>query len=255
MRYEIRALSGAEILDTSFRLLRNHFVLLVGITATVYFPLALLGGLIGRAAERGPSDVDFTTMLTGVATIALLGTIGGTLVFAAVTHAIAEIYCGRTVTWRQALARAQREFVRVVGTTLLFGLFLLIGLLLFVIPGLYLALSWLVLWPVMLIERRFGMRALRRSRELMRGNLLRALGVLAVVWLVSAVLGTGLALPVAAVPMLQTAVSGFVQAVTTTYGAIVTVLFYFDVRCRKEAFDLDHLARLVAGTAPSPASV
>lgn len=250
MRYEIRALSGAEILDTSFRVLRNHFVLLVGITASVYLPLAIVLSLIGEATERGPSDTAFMTVLVGIGAVAVLATIGGTLVFTAVTHAIAELYSGHTVTWRQALARAQREFVRVVGTTLLFALFCLLGFLLFVLPGVYLALSGAILWPVMLIERRFGMQAIRRSRDLMRGNLLRALGVLVVVWLVSAAIGTGLTLPVAAIPSVQTAVSGLVQAVTTTYGAIVTVLLYFDVRCRKEAFDLEHLARLVAGTDP-----
>ena len=250
MQYEIRAMSWAEILDTSFRILRNHFGLLVGIAASVYVPMAIAGMGLAGLFERGPGEQSLVVLAGVILAIALLVTTAATLVFAATTWAIAELYCGRTVTWQQALARSQRHFARLLGTTILSSILALLGFVL-VLPGIYLVLSWVVLWPVMLIEGRFGTRALGRSRDLMRGNLLRALGLLLVVWLVSGVLSTGLALPVAAFPMLQSVVSGAVNAVTSVYGAAVAVVLYFDVRCRKEAFDLAHLAELVAAAPES----
>ena len=42
MAYEIRAMSFAEVLDTGFRLIRDHFALLVGIGLVLYAPLAVL---------------------------------------------------------------------------------------------------------------------------------------------------------------------------------------------------------------------
>lgn len=246
MRYEIRASSWSEILDTSFRILRNHFGLLVGIAASVYVPMSIAGAGLAGLFERGPGGQSLVVLIGVIVAIGLLVTTGATVVFAAITYAIAELYCGRTVTWQRALARGQRHFVRLLGTTILSSIFALLGFVLLIVPGLYLVLSWVVLWPVMLIERRFGTRALGRSRDLMRGNLLRALGLLVVVWLVSSVLTTGLTLPVVAFPMLQSVVAGAVNAVTTAYGAAVAVVLYFDVRCRKEAFDLTHLAELVA---------
>ena len=33
------------------------------------------------------------------------------------------------------------------------------------------------------------------------------------------------------------------------------VLLYFDIRCRKEAFDLEHLSQLVAGSEAPPAPI
>ena len=39
--------------------------------------------------------------------------------------------------------------------------------------------------------------------------------------------------------------SALAQAVAFAYYSAVSVVFYFDVRARKEAFDLEHLARLV----------
>jgi hypothetical protein len=249
MRYEIRALSASEILDTSFRILRDHFALLVGVTASVYVPVSLAGAAATAIVRRGPSGRSLLVLGAGGLAILTLITIAVTIVFAGITSAIAEIYCGRTITWRGVLARGQRDFGRLVGTTLLYGLLVLLGFLLLVVPGVYLMLSWALLWPVMLIERTFGSAALRRSRALMQGHRLRAVLLALLVWVVSGVLSTALALPLAAVPILQSLVSGVVNAVTATYGAAVFVLLYFDIRCRKEAFDLEHLAALVSAPA------
>jgi hypothetical protein len=46
-------------------------------------------------------------------------------------------------------------------------------------------------------------------------------------------------------PLLGAVIEGFAQAISTAYGTVVIVLLYFDARCRKEAFDLEHLAQLV----------
>lgn len=246
MRYEIRAMSWSEIMDTAFRILRNHFVLLVGIAATVYLPLSILGGVTTRAVERGPSNYSLAELVLGGLGLVLLVSVGATIVFAAITHAIAELYCGREVTWQGALARAQRSFMPLVGTTLLSGLVVFLGFVLLIVPSIYLFLSFVVLWPVMLIEGTFGTRALRRSHALMQGHLLRALGLLSAVWVVSTVLTTALTLPVTALPILGAVVPGAVNSITNAYGAAIAVVLYFDVRCRKEAFDLEHLAALVA---------
>lgn len=243
-------MSMSEILDTSFRVLRNHFALLVGIAASVYVPMSIVGAALARGFDRGPDDVSFPTLIGIVLILITLAGLATTLVFAAITHATAELFLDRPVTWRSALAHAQPRLGRIIATTLLSSLVVLLGFIALIVPGVYLALSFVVLWPVMLIEGRWGTEALRRSRTLIRGHRLRALGLLATVWFLSAVLSTGLALPAAALPRVRDVVSGAVVAVTTVYGAVVAVLLYVDVRCRKEALDVEHLARLVA---PDPA--
>ena len=46
------------------------------------------------------------------------------------------------------------------------------------------------------------------------------------------------------------------EAVGVAFASAVSVVFYFDIRCRKEAFDLEHLAGLVEDeatpTLPAP---
>ena len=53
MQYEIRTMSLAEVMDTSFRILRDHFVPIAGISAILNVPAALGQSLIQTEAEAG----------------------------------------------------------------------------------------------------------------------------------------------------------------------------------------------------------
>ena len=106
----------------------------------------------------------------------------------------------------------------------------------------------------MVLERVFGMAALRRSSELMTDNKWRGFVVgLVVVALVRVVSG-GATWALNAWPIPNAVASTIVGMVTYAFLYAVIVVFYFDVRCRREAFDLEHLAQLVEqrGSAPAP---
>ncbi len=60
------------------------------------------------------------------------------------------------------------------------------------IPGLILLTVWSVAAPVVVLERPRGLRALRRSRELVRGNGWRVFGVIAAVALAVNIVGRGI---------------------------------------------------------------
>jgi hypothetical protein len=56
--------------------------------------------------------------------------------------------------------------------------FAAVGAIVFFVPGLLLMTIWSVVAPVVVLERPGGLRALRRSRQLVRGNRLRVLGMI-----------------------------------------------------------------------------
>ena len=102
----------------------------------------------------------------------------------------------------------------------------------------------------MVLEGKFGGKALSRSLELMKGQRLRAFGILLIATGLQAVLGMGFDLALAAIPVIGTLGTAFIYSVTGAYVAAVSVVLYFDIRCRKEAFEVEQLARIVeAGTA------
>jgi hypothetical protein len=251
MQYEIRARSFGEILDTGFRVLRDHFALLIGVGAVFYLPITLLGVSIENAAANGSPGLGLATMAVGFGVVAV---IVSPIVGAAITFAVGEVFLGRTVTVAASLRRAVSIIVPLLGTALLAGIFTALGFVVLVIPGIYLMLSFLLLWQVGVLEQRFGMLGIRRSRELMRGNLLRGAGVLILAALMVGVLGGVLQLVLGFIPYLGALAVGLARAVTAAYTSAVSVILYFDIRCRREAFDIEHLAQQVLAASP-PAGV
>ena len=122
---------------------------------------------------------------------------------------------------------------------------ILAGFVLLLVPGIYLAFAFLLVYQVAVIERVFAVSAMRRSRELMSGNLLRGVGLMIVVGLVSTVITLAVSFTIGLIPMAGTLAVAVVAAVTMAFQSAVLIVLYFDLRCRKEAFDLEHLARSV----------
>lgn len=250
MGYEIRAMSFAEIMDAGFRIVRRHFGLIVGIAAALYVPIAVLGALVVPETVPGAGPWAVAGTAGGIAFLIGLGLyaiIISPIVSAATTYAIGEIYLGRTTTVAQALRVGATMVLPIVGTSLLVGMAVILGFILLVIPGFYLFLSFLLVWQVMVLERRYGFAAMGRSRELMRGNLLRGFGITIVGAIVVAVVGGAIGLVVGHVPVIGPIGEGIARSAGVAYTSAVAVVLYFDIRCRKEAFDLEHLARLVGG--------
>lgn len=246
MSYEIRAMSLGEVLDTAFRLVRNHLVLLLGIAFALALPQQAFQAYV-NAFKSAPSP----QVAAGSIGFLIFLIIVSPIVSAAITHAIAEIYLGRTVTIWGAYKVGFRLFFQLVGTAFLMTLLMAIGLLLFVIPGFYLMLAFMLTYQVIVIERVAGFTALKRSRELAKQNLLRILGIYVVAVVLMSVVGLVVSLVLGRIPVVGVVGNALTQAVMSAYMPAAFVVLYFDIRCRKEAFDLEHLAQVVEGQAPA----
>ena len=262
-RYEIRAMSLGEILDAGLWLLRDHARVLVGAAAVLHVPMALL-------------LTAWPLLPVSAALMALVFP----LVHAVVTWTVGEVYLGRPVSVPSALRAVWSLLLPLTGTMLLVWLFFAIAvtviMLASVITGMvagrfgaaaavivtapaffiYLGLIFALLAPVMVLERTFGPRALRRSRDLLRGSGGRALGAYLAGSVLANVLSGVVQMALGRVPVLGPIGIGLARAACVAYTSAVLVLLYFDIRCRKEAFDLEHLAQLVAReplAVPAPA--
>ena len=240
--YEVRAGSIGRVLDTGFRLVREHFVPLVGIALSVTLPVEVLARLV--TGMRSTPNAQAIGSAVGLLLVAL---IVSPIVSAAITHAVSEAYLGHEVRLLDSLTVGLRLFMRLLGTAMLMTLLTALGFVLLVVPGLYLMLAWLLTYQVMVIEGLSGWEALQRTRKLSAGHLMRILGVLLVASILMLVVGGVLELVIRSVPVLSVLVSAVVQAVFSAYMSAALVVLYFDIRCRKEAFDLEHLAELVSG--------
>ncbi len=267
MTYDIRPLSFGEILDRSFRVYLDNFAVLFGISAVVLIPAGILlssGFLIGN----GPATIlDFLFLI-----------VAAPAMHAALTVGVAEAYLGRPVTIAEAYQTIRPIFLPFIGTYFLLALVFifpaalfggLLGFLnsfsgvIFVLAliagatiGIYFLVCCALVGPVMIVERRFGMAALKRSRELMLGSWWLTIGILITAGLIANVPAGALKFVWGFIPVLGVILTAATQAAASAYSMIALMIYYFDRRCRTEEFDLRLLAEQIrAQSGPISAAV
>src|SRR5579871_6453358 len=138
---DLRPLSLGEILDRTFTIYRNYFLLFFGITAlprllvlAIQIPqLWLVEGYPARYQVTTVTGGLFTLVLAIVSVVAYLYSQGGTI------FAISDIYLGRSITIGEALGRMKGNLGTLFGVVLLNGLAILGATILLIIPGIYVA--------------------------------------------------------------------------------------------------------------------
>ena len=165
---------------------------------------------------------------------------------AALIENISASYLGETLPAGASYARAAPRLVPLLWTQLLAGLVIGLGYLMCIVPGIYFSLWFLVIAPVVILERTNGSTAMGRSRELMRGNVGKGFLVMLVVGLLSGVINAALGAVIGLIPWPHVAFRGFFEnvlpALTLPIQTAPLILLYYDLRIRKEAFDLQMLS-------------
>ena len=242
LAYNIRPLSFAEILDRAFRVFRDHFSVLVGISAVLWLPYGAILA-VGNTSH----------VVSGIAELAFW--LLFPVMYVALTAAVANVYLDRPITVGDAYRSIRVILTPIVGTYLLLYLLVIIGFIALVIPGIYLLNCWSLAAPVMIVEHRFGMTALRRSRQLVTGVWWRTFGIFFVASLIAEVPAGVLHLFWSYIPVFGPILTAGTSAIATSYSLVVLVIYYFDRRCRTEDFDLRFLAEQIRSdaAAASPA--
>ena len=278
---QLHPMGIGEILDVAIKIYRRNAWTLFRIVLVVIAPLSLLANLIVVSAipahltphtERigdqlfivtTPTTAQWHTLLAGVAAAALLGMVGYLVATGATYKAVADAFLGGEPNWKRSLAYAFKRAHSLLWVTLLGGLLVMTGTVLFFIPGLYLGVAFAVVIPAVMTEDIRGRAALRRSRRLVKGRWWRTLTLLVLGAILSGVLFyaailmvpvvTGNAGPRTVVGVVVDALtSTALSALTIPFAAAYVTVLYFDLRVRREAFDLQLLALEVGVDAPPP---
>jgi len=186
----------------------------------------------------------------------------------ATVYAVSELYLGRPTTIGQSLSRVRGELGSLFGVIILNGLVTGLCFLLLIIPGIYMACRLCVCIPAALLENLGPRDSLERSFGLTKDNAGRAFLILLlyVVILYAALFlfdmpfafGVQSAAHDPAMLRVWTAlmqVGNFVASILVTpVFTIAASIFYFDLRVRKEAFDLQLMMNPQAAGVPAPRS-
>jgi len=258
------------ILDRSFRLYAQNFSLMFGITAVFNLPLIVLSALPLLTSSTGRTFPAIAVSLGGlVSLIALL--VIQPLVTGAVTKAVSDKYIGNPATAAASLKEAWGCVGTLLLTQFVAGLVVILGLMLLVVPGILWMLSYSLIAPVVIIEAAGRGRQVlsltgrsvpvvmersdirRRSWDLVKGNRGRIFIIVAAIFVLTMLLSAGGGSVTSMFfdatsrmgGAIRTIISDVIQIVVTPLQTIAITLMYYDLRIRKEGFDLEMLSQAI----------
>lgn len=199
-------LGVGDVLSRTFSIYRDQ--------AGVLLPVAFWMFLLVAIAELLAGDNEFSLFVVSI----VLGLTVTFLYQGMVVAVVKDIQDGRRDNSVGELVRlVVPVLMPLIGAGLLVGVATGFGLLLLVVPGLYLLTIWAVTAPAIVVERRGAFDALGRSRQLVRGNGWPVLGVVVLAFLITIVVAVLLGMVAAAISSGE-----IVAAVTLTLAATVT---------------------------------
>jgi len=270
---DLRPLSLGEILDRTFTIYRRNFLLFVGIIAIPQ--LMVLAFNLGQTFIKGSSFPKVASIGSG-ALLVILG-IAGIVVYVVAylfahggtVYAVSDLYLGRPTSIGASLRRMRGQAGTLLGVSLLNGLATFAGLILLIIPGIYIACRLATCIPAALLENLGPRESLERSFTLTKDNAGRSfviyllyLSILYGLLLLCAfpfLIAIGLSAKNPGMLKVWVAFSQFgtslATVLVTPIFTIATTVFYYDLRVRKEAFDLQMMMNPNEALAPAPTAL
>jgi hypothetical protein len=222
------------------RLFLGIGILLIPLGAVISIVQALVLGGFGLAGVDATGEGAGALVLLLVAIGLTLTLLGLALVQAATACALILIDAGEEIGPVEAYRRALVQIRPLLGALgIAVGVWVLLTATAFLFPvALWLAVRWSLLAPVVEIEGRSAVSALRRSSELVRGHWLRVASLVGVGTVLALAagpfLGALLILLTDAPPALLNVLAGVVYALAMPFVALTTAYVYFDARTRFE---------------------
>jgi hypothetical protein len=241
-----RARSVPELLDAAFQVLRARYLQLLTAALVISLPAFVLDLVV--PAEGDPVVTllhNFLLVYAGAAAVVI----------------VSDAYLGQERGLGQVLRAVFSRFGSIWGVGLMKNLMIGFGLLLLVVPGVIAFIVTFAMIPAVLLEGASTSQSFDRSRALARGQwgrilaaqllgfLLMYLAYFAAIMLLGVVMGlTG---------AIGEGVAGMLDALLLTalypLPATVTVLLYYDLRIRNEAFDIQMLMDAAQAIDPAAA--
>lgn len=238
----LRPLTLGEILDVSFGLYRSMFLTLLVVGVAVHLVPVLIETYLQASGRIFLLDlVNLGYWLVAI----IMNSIG----VAATTSIISEAYLGRRMTAGEALRRAMPLTWPLLVVSLLSSLLIGIGFMLLIVPGVILLSGLLLSSVAMVVEHPpRATAAMARSWELSKGHKGQVFGTVLVAFLLLLVprIAVGVIWGISGgsrTALLPVVVSSILEVAVYPYLYTVITLVYYDLRIRKEGFDLDLLAQ------------
>ena len=222
-------MSIGAVLDEAWTLFTRFFLRFAVIAAIVFASINLIYALVVSAVSNQNDGAAAMLAVVGFAA-AIVGT---TWLQGAFVYAVQDARDGRfDATTAEVFTRVSPSIGALLIAGLLAGLGIALGLILLILPGLFLLTIWAVIAPVIVVEKRRALDAFGRSRELVRGHGWTVFAIVLITGLLSAVAGSLLQAAFSFLPEFLEILVGntIAQAVVAPFAAIALAITYFKLQ-------------------------
>jgi hypothetical protein len=272
----LRPLAVGEIIDGAITTMRRYPKLIIGAAAVVAAITQILGLLVQlpflddltTVVAQDPNTLTQEQLVDQLGS-SVLGFLGGAFISIVlvmigtvflsgfITVIVGHAVLGKPVTFAQAWEEFKPRLLPLLGATLLSGLVITIGLVLCIVPGVWLWVLFALVTPALVLERCGVGAAFGRSKALVNGAWWRTFGILLLTvvigWVISSIIslpftllgsaGSSFTDPTAALSLgsliLSTIGAIIASTITLPFSSAVTVLVYVDRRMRSEGMDIE----------------
>ncbi len=263
--FPLQPRSATEIVDISLRFVRECYAQLTTLTGAALLPYLALLVLVGR---------DRVTPFAA-APITIVQLLCTAVAEAATIVAVSARYLSDDASVGPALRSTLRRLPAILGASIVRWLLVFIvamlvaiipgilaavllqslgsavlvvvGILVGIIPGIYAAARTFAVVPVLMLEGRGAVEAVSRAWELAKGAVGRIVLTLCIAWVIyfgiAFAVGGVLGVLVGRNSVLGAVLTAVLLVLVYPFIGVVTTLLYYDLRVRREGFDLEMMAK------------
>jgi len=253
-----------RVINRTFAAIKNNFVTFFLVSLLIMgLPMLILGLLpiwltSGGAFTGEDISSSYFTGLIFISVITMIVVlIGSVIVQGALISASVNDFNGHRTSFGESMGVGLRYFLPLLGLGILYGLAMMGGFLLLIIPGLLVALGWSIAAPVLIIEKKSIMDSISRSWQLTSGYKRWILLLWIIIIVISAIIGGvfGVFLVMFGDPttvlleggstayhIANAIFSALSQALSTMIGAAGVAAVYYELRQIREGIGAESLA-------------
>jgi hypothetical protein len=242
----LRPRSATELVDAAFQVFRRDPVSFIVAAAVFYVPWLLVRLALSLDVPTVNGQLDWSLLMVS----AVLGVFVYATASAVVMLIARNVYLDRPTDLAGAFREIVPKIPAVIMTSVITYTLTVLAAMLFFFPALYVVARFFAVRQIVVIEKAGVGRALSRSSELSVNVKWHVLGTLILAGIVTLAVSFGVVMLSTLIPsrVLLFALSTAASIIVYPFLAIAQTLLYYDIRIRKEGFDIEYLA----GSAPPP---
>jgi len=234
----LRPRSATELVDAAFQVYRRAPLQFMVALAAVYVPWLVIRLALDINVDPTNIPPPSTLITIAVVGVAIYAVAGG-----AISVVARDVYLDLPISVPDAFRVVATRLVTLIVASVVTVALMTIGFVFFLVPAFYVIARFVVVRQVIVLEDTGTGGALSRSSALTVGLKLHVLGTLALIILLLLAVNIGAGLLINMIPsrVVMNVLSTALSVVVGPILGITETVLYYDLRIRREGFDVEYL--------------